>query len=155
MAGQHVESRVKELLEPLANSQNATIEDVDLSNTSMGQILAITVDKDDSLEHLNSEQVANLARAFSKELDKHDPIEGRYTLEVGSPGAEKELTNDRQYRRAIGQKVRVLLRNSHKVEGTLTAVTDDGFTLQTKDGDREIPFDSVHKAHPVVEAPED
>lgn len=155
MAGQDVEQQVKELLEPLATSQDATIEDVDLSNTSMGQILTVIVDKVDATEHLNSEQVANLARAFSKELDKDDPVDGRYTLEVSSPGAEKELTNDRQYRRAIGQKVRVRLRNSDKVEGTIMAVTDDGFTVQTEHGDREIPFDSVRKAHPVAEVPEE
>lgn len=155
MAGQNTEQEVKTLLEPLAQSQDATIEAVNLSRTSMGQVLTIFVDKQTGLEHLNSEQVANLARAFSKELDKHDPIEGRYTLEVSSPGAERQLTNDRQYRRAIGQKVKVVLRNSDKVQGTLVGVDDNGITLETDHGKRTIGFNDVRKARPVVEAPED
>lgn len=155
MPAQDIANQVKELLEPLAASQNATVQAVTLNRTSMGQILAVTVDDKRGLENLNSEQVANLAREFSKALDKHDPVDGRYTLEVSSPGAESELTNDRQYRRAIGRTVKVVLRHDKKAQGTLTNVTDNGFTLETADGDRTINFDDVVKAHPVAEAPEE
>ena len=39
MVGQNTEQEVKTLLEPLAQSQDATIEAVNLSRTSMGQVL--------------------------------------------------------------------------------------------------------------------
>ncbi len=155
MNDQDVVNRLHALLDPLAESQNAVVEDIKFNRATTPQTVVITVDMTTGVTNLSSDQVADLARAFSKELDKHDPIEGPYHLEVSSPGAERQLTNDRQYRRAVGKTVKVELRDGDKVQGTMSAVDDNGFTLQTNHGERKIGFDSVRKASPVAATPED
>ncbi len=155
MTDENVVEQLKALLQPLADSQDSEIVDIQFNRATTPQTVVITVDTALGVTNLSSDQVASLARAFSKELDKHDPIEGAYTLEVTSPGAETQLTNDRQYRRAIGRTVQVRLRDSDKVEGVMTSVDDDGFTLKTSHGDRKISFDQVRKARPVADTPRD
>ncbi len=155
VANENVENQVEELLAPLAKAQNSVIENVSLTGSGNNQVLRVTVDLERAGANLSSDQVAQLAREFSLALDKHDPIDGAYTLEVTSPGADRQLTNLRQYRRSVGRAVKVVLRNDDKVDGTITAVETDGFTVEGSHGKRTIPFDDVKKAHLVVETPQE
>ena len=153
MAKDDVEKQVEELLAPLAKAQNSVVDNVSLTGSGNNKVLSVTVDLERPGADLSSDQVAQLAREFSLALDKHDPIEGGYTLEVSSPGADRQLTNLRQYRRSVGRAAKVVLRDDDKVTGTITAVESDGFTIEGPHGKRSIPFDDVKKARLVVETP--
>lgn len=155
MANENVENQVEELLVPLAKAQNAVVDNVSLTGSGNSQVLTVTVDLERAGADLSSDQVAQLAREFSLALDKNDPIEGAYTLEVTSPGADRQLTNLRQYRRSVGKAVKVVLKDDDKVDGTISAVETDGFTVVGDHGERTIPFDDVKKAHLVVETPQE
>ncbi len=155
MTQTNVESQVEEMLAPLAAAQNTVIDNVTLSGSGNNQVLSIVVDLDRAGADLSSDQVASLAREFSLALDKKDPIDGPYTLEVTSPGADRQLTNLRQYRRSVGRAVKVVLKDHDKVNGVITAVGSDGFTIQSGDHERTVPFDDVKVAHLVVETPKE
>ncbi len=155
MGNEKVESQVEELLAPLAAAQNAVVEGVSLTGEGNNQVLTVTVDMERVGADLSSDQVAQLAREFSLALDKKDPIDGAYTLEVTSPGADRQLTNLRQYRRSVGKQVKVVLRNDDKVDGTISEVDLDGFKVETAHGERTVAFDDVKKAHLVVETPQE
>lgn len=155
MANENVENAVEQLLAPLAAAQNSVVENVALTGSGNNQVLTVTVDLERAGADLSSDQVAQLAREFSLALDMHDPIDGAYTLEVTSPGADRQITNLRQYRRSVGKAVKVVLKNDDKVDGTITAVEDDGFTVDGPHGTRTIPFDDVKKTHLVVETPKE
>ncbi|WP_164996659.1 ribosome maturation factor RimP [Actinomyces minihominis] len=153
MTGNSVENQVEQLLAPLAEAQNAVVDAVALTGSGNSQVLTVTVDLERVGANLSSDQVASLAREFSRALDEHDPIEGAYTLEVTSPGADRELTNLNQYHRSVGREVKVVLKNKDHVQGQMTAVDNDGFTVEGPDGARTIAFDDVKKAQLVVETP--
>lgn len=155
MTNENVAEQLTALFQTLAAPHGAVVENVTLDQSSSPQVLAVTVDTATGLETLSSNQVADLARAFSKELDKVDPFEGKYMLEVGSPGAERQMLALRDYQRNVGRTVRVELKDSHKVRGTLHEVTESGFTLETSDGDRLIIFEDVQGAWPVAELPKE
>ena len=42
--------------------------------------------------------ITPLTRAISRALDEHDPIDGRFTLEVSSPGLERSLRTPAHFR---------------------------------------------------------
>ena len=146
-------SKVKEIVDPLAADQGALVENVTYNPGSNPPALAIIVDRTDGIESLSSDQVANLARLFSKALDAADPIADQYNLEVSTPGAESALTTDRQYRRNVGRTIRVRLRDGDKLEGALANVTDDGVVLDVDGKKNSYPFDKIRSARVIAQVP--
>jgi ribosome maturation factor RimP len=73
-------------------------------------------------------------KALGPALDVADPFPHAYTLEVSSPGLDRPFKRIRDYRRAIGKRVTVKLREpldgQWRLVGTLTDVTDDCVTLE-------------------------
>jgi ribosome maturation factor RimP len=100
------------------------------------------------------DMLALATRLISRELDHADPIPGRYTLEVSSPGLERTLRTPAHFRRSIGSDVAVRLRDvssdERRVHGVLTAAGDDTFSVTTPAGTvREIGYDQVDRARTV------
>lgn len=153
-AGQ-VTNNIKALLAPLAADQDALVEDVTYDPETNPPVLAITVVRKDAVESLKADQVANLARLFSKALDDADPIEDGYTLEVSTPGAEGAIITEEQWRRAVGRLVRITRSNNHKVQGRLLKIERDSIILHVDNGDEEIPFSKIRSARGVVELPKE
>lgn len=148
-------SKVKETLGPLAADQGALVEDVVFNTGATPPVLAVTVDRTDGIESLSSEQVANLARLFSKALDDNDPITVQYNLEVSTPGAESALTTERQYRKNVGRTVRLRLRDGDRIEGKLASVTDDGVVMDVDGKENAYSFDKIRSARAVAQLPQE
>jgi ribosome maturation factor RimP len=75
-------------------------------------------------------------------LDELDPIEGRYSLEVSSPGVERTLRLPAHFLKAVGETVSVKTRpqvpGERRLRGRLVAADDDGFDLETEGGSGRI-----------------
>jgi ribosome maturation factor RimP len=56
---------------------------------------------------MDVEDCARLSRALSEFLDREDPIEGEYVLEVSSPGIDRPLTRITDYARWAGNEARL------------------------------------------------
>ena len=72
---------------------------------------------------------SHLPQALSDLLDEADPIEGSYTLEVGSAGAERVLKRPADFQRYLGSPVLVKLYRKpvdgrKEFPGTLTAYNE-------------------------------
>lgn len=91
-------------------------------------------------------QLAAVNRLVSPILDQHDPIPGRYTLEVSSPGLERPLRRPEHYRRAIGEDVIVKMvptAEARRVKGRLVAITSEADSLSDDESDILITVDVV------------
>lgn len=78
-------------------------------------------------------------------------FQGRYLLEVSSPGLDRPLKTPKDFGRVLGQKIRVVCQNaaiSHEpLVGKLNAVTELEIELETKNGARHaIPLKDISKA---------
>ncbi len=106
---------VAELLEPVVASLGVELVDVDFN----GGVLKVTVDKKGGI---NTDSLATVNRTISPILDQHDPVPGRYTLEVSSPGVERKLTKPAHFERAVGENVIVKLEpgaDPRRIKGAL------------------------------------
>jgi ribosome maturation factor RimP len=56
---------------------------------------------------MDVEDCARLSRALSEFLDREDPIEGEYVLEVSSPGIDRPLTRISDFARWAGHEARL------------------------------------------------
>jgi ribosome maturation factor RimP len=77
----------------------------------------------------------------------------QYSLEVSSPGPQRPLTKPDHFRRFIGRKARVRLReprDGHKsYTGELVGASDDEVTVAAEDGVVAIPYSEINRSHLV------
>ena len=91
-----------------------------------------TVERSDGTS-IDIDAIAEATRIVSRELDVHDPIPSRYTLEVSSPGLERPLRTPAHFLRAVGQQVAVRtnpgVEGDRRVTGLLTTADDTGIVV--------------------------
>ena len=110
----------------------------------------VTVTRDGGVD---LDTLAEASAALSRWLDEHDPMPGRYTLEVSSPGLERRLRTPAQFRGAVGETVTLRIVPTGdaavRVPVTRSAATDDGVELSTETGTRAARYDEVERARTV------
>ena len=95
-------------------------------------------------------------RAIDEPLDELDPIDCSYTLNVSSPGLDRPLKLERDYKRNLNKKILVKLYkpldNKKSYEGILTAYDNETLSITTKKGET-ITFNKkdTAKVEPIIE----
>jgi ribosome maturation factor RimP len=145
-------SRVRDLIAPIASDLGLDIYDVELR----GGMLRITLDTPaESDRGPTLDTLALASRLMSKELDQHDPIPSRYTLEVTSPGVERTMRLPEHFQRAVGKLVAIRLSNveadQRRLEGEIVAADDDAVTIRGAEGERAIRYGDIDRARAVFE----
>jgi ribosome maturation factor RimP len=78
-----------------------------------------------------------VSRQVSATLDVHDPIQGRYTLEVSSPGIDRPLYTPEQFARFVGHQAKLQVNlpidGRRRFQGPIRAV-DNGTISVEQDG---------------------
>ncbi len=138
--------QVSALVEPLCTAAGVDLYDVEQA----GPILRVLVEKAGGID---VEVLGQLSHAVSAALDEADPIPGRYTLEVSSPGLERPLRVPRHFTAAVGQRVklRTVARQDgpRRLEGELVAADDENATIEV-DGERHVvPLAQIERARTV------
>jgi ribosome maturation factor RimP len=151
-----IPERVTELAQPVALAAGAEIVDVEWH----GGLLRVVVDQPGGV---TTDTLATVNRQLSTLLDQHDPVPGRYTLEVTSPGVERPLSRPDHWVRAVGEDVIVKLAPDHDVrrlKGRLTAVVEGVASIEVVEVDgidqaevtsRQVALADVASARTVFE----
>jgi ribosome maturation factor RimP len=101
------------------------------------------------------DNIALVSRLVSRELDHNDPMPGRYTLEVTSPGLERPLRTADHFRREVNKVVSVRLREAvdgrRRLQGTLLRADEHGCVVCLEDTGTEIAvtYDRIERAKTV------
>ena len=136
-----------ELAAPVAAEQGCTIWDVEYVKEAGTWYLRVLLDKEGGVDILDCEAIS---RKVSDLLDEADPIEGSYTLEVGSAGAERALRRPGDFARFMGSPVTVRLyrnRDGRKeFAGTLTGYDEGTGAVTVRIGDNETTYDKADTA---------
>ncbi|MEU9154910.1 ribosome maturation factor RimP [Streptomyces sp. NPDC048417] len=147
--------RLRELLEPLVTSQGLDLEEIAVDSVGRKRVLRVVVDSDTGAD---LDQIADVSRELSAKLDDSDAMgAGEYTLEVGTPGAERPLTEHRHYVRAVDRLVRFQLAEGGELVARILDVDDEGLDLEVpgvkgrKATTRRLGFAEIDKARVQVE----
>jgi ribosome maturation factor RimP len=131
--------RVTAIVEPIAADLQLEVYDIE----RRGGTIRVTLDTPaGSAAGVNLDELALATRLISRQMDEVDPVAGHYTLEVTSPGLERQLRTAAHFQREIGKRVTVRLTDPaadpRRIDGQLIAADDTTATLLLDSGDESV-----------------
>lgn len=131
-----------ELAAPAVAEAGCTLWDVEYVKEGGTWYLRVLLDKEGGVDILDCEAVS---RKLSDLLDEADPIEGSYTLEVGSAGAERALKRPGDFEKFMGSPVLVKLYRAldgrKEIPGVLTAYDPESGAVTVEAGGAPQTFE--------------
>lgn len=147
-----VADQVLQLVQPIAESMNLHVLEVLYEKKFDGMNLTVIIDKEGGVSINDCEA---LHRAIDQPLDELDPIDVAYTLNVSSPGLDRPLKLEWDYKRNLGKKITVKLYKpldgKKTFNGVLDSYDENSFVLDT--GSKKITFIKKETAQvlPIIE----
>jgi ribosome maturation factor RimP len=146
------QTQVIELLDGEFARAGYEIEDVVIDPRARPPRITVIADGDTALD---LDTIGELSRSASTLLDAVKSIDGRYVLEVSSPGVDRPLTSEKHFRRARGRKVEIALADGTQVTGRVGEMSDNTLLLVVRDARdwtvRPVPIGEIVKAVVQVE----
>ena len=135
---------VSTLALPYVEARGCTLWDVEYVKEAGTWYLRLYIDKPGGVSIDDCEAVS---RPVSDALDEVDPIEGSYTFEVSSAGADRVLRKPEHFAAYLGSEVEVKLYRPaggrKSWVGELLSYADGGVTIQTPTGEKEFTKQDV------------
>jgi ribosome maturation factor RimP len=149
------ENKIYAMLSPVVDDLGYCLVSVKITGDERDTILQILAE-DPETGSITLDECAHISRALSATLDVEDPIQGRYNLEVSSPGLDRPLTCYEDFRRFAGRDVKLELdkpfQGQKRFRGVIDPSGDEGYIrITTKRDTYELPFASITHARLVVD----
>jgi ribosome maturation factor RimP len=141
---------IEETVAPVIDDHGLELVDLDWRALRPRGLLRLYVDKPGGVGVADCER---LSRELGDVLDAAAVIDGGYDLEVSSPGLDRQLKKDREYRWAIGKQVRCWLAGGAEYHGRLTEVAPERLVLEQNGHRTELGRAQVTKARLEAEVP--
>ncbi len=140
------------LVRPVVESAGLELWEVTFRKEGGRMVLRVAVDREGGVD---LDTIAELSDRLSRRLDLEDFGRGRYELEVGSPGLERVLREPEQFRRSIGQIVKVKtvepVEGSTVHRGELVSADAEAIVVATDGGEQRVPYANIASARTVFE----
>ena len=141
---------IEQLIAPTIGAMGFELWGIDTSGVGSHERVCVYIDSDSGIAIQDCEAVSH---QLSGLLDVDDSFNESYTLEVSSPGLDRILFKDDQFRMNIGQwlniRLEVPLNGRRRVEGLLVGM-ENGELVLTADADEySIPLERVRRARIV------
>jgi ribosome maturation factor RimP len=142
--------KIRELVEPTVQQLGYDLVAVEWLGGTHGMLLRLSVE---GPKGISAGQCAAVSRAVSPILEAEDPIGGKYTLEVSSPGMKRPVQRPADFERFQGYALKIRLEAGparRRYSGTLVGF-EDGDVLMQVDGERmRFASDAIERAHLVL-----
>lgn len=123
---------VTELVTPIVNEMGLELVDIEYKKEGSNWFLRVFIDNE--VGNIDIEDCALVSEKLSQKLDESDPIPTAYFLEVSSPGAERPLRNDKDFKKAVGRHVHITtkepIEGATVFEGELVSFEDGKLTVK-------------------------
>ncbi|MCP3857255.1 MAG: ribosome maturation factor RimP [Actinomycetia bacterium] len=151
-----VVSEVERIAVPIIENLGAELVDIQYTHS----VLRLSIDMEGGV---STNVLARASRMISRTLDEDDPIPGKYTLEVSSPGVERPLRSAEHWEKAVGETVSIKLTPGSDVrrligellsvsasEVDLSVTSVDGTDLPEAES-RTVALADINKARTVYD----
>jgi ribosome maturation factor RimP len=140
------------LVRPVVERAGLELVDIVFRRESGRRVLSVVVDRDGGVD---LDTIAELAEKVSRRLDVEGFAPGPYSLEVSSPGIERPLKRPPEFRRRVGEMVKVKTRSPIEgrtnITGALVSTDDDAIVIAAEGGELRVPYAEIASARTVVD----
>jgi len=104
----------------------------------------------DKPEGISIAECASISRVIEREIDAKGLFAQGYTLEVASPGLDRLLKTQLDFKRVLGKEVILTYdtggNHIEKIEGIIEEAAKDFLSINLKDNKENIKYLSIKKA---------
>lgn len=148
--------RVRSAAERVTSGRGFELVDVELSQGKGSHLVRVFVDKPGGI---GLDDLQSVSEEVSAILDALDPVPGSYTLEVSSPGLDRPLRSEAEYRRFAGRLAEVSsyepIDGRRHWTGRIVSCADGVLTLslEKEKTTARVPFTKISHGRLEVEFP--
>jgi ribosome maturation factor RimP len=153
--------QIRAIAERVATANGLELFDLQLTRESPGWVVRVTIDRPGPAatpeDSVGIEDCATVSRELSTILDVDDPLDRAYTLEVTSPGLDRPLRHEADFRRFAGRTASIVLEaplnGQTFYSGRIEAVEDGHVVLLVGKRNRahRIPLGGIKRARLEVD----
>ena len=141
-------NEIQEIARKIIEAEGLELVDLEYKPGRARSLLRIYIDKESGVTLSECESVS---RQLSAILDVKDLLQSAYVLEVSSPGLDRPLRTDRDYRRELGRMLKVNLvadseGKSEQFSGKLLEATEEVVLIEEGGRTKSIPRSSIKRA---------
>lgn len=151
---QALRAQLRSLFEPVVLRNACELVALELTNEHGSDVVRIFIDAPGGV---TVRDCSRTSHALSALLDVHDPMPGKYRLEVSSPGADRPVETDADLVRFKGFRARVRLsprEGRRRFTGVLGGLDGGDVLLQVGDDLRRFPRTDVDQVRLVLDPEE-
>lgn len=142
--------RIRGVLEPILRLLGCELIDIRFLNEQGRWLLRVYIDREGGV-------TLDDCRRVSREIETPLEIEGlipiRYDLEVSTPGLDRPLVKESDYKKFVGREVKIRLENpienQRNFKGILEGIEGGMVMIQSEGRSRQLPFREIKRAHLV------
>lgn len=144
----NITEQIEKIILPVSERENVEIVDIEYVKENGQNILRIYID---SSEGINLDLCTKMSHLFGDEIDKKDPINEHYVLEISSPGIDRILKKEKDFLRfkdfCIKVTTTVAINGQKHFKGVLVAVENNKIVVDdVTNGIVEIEIINITKA---------
>lgn len=149
-----LEHRIAQIVEPVVAGEGFHLVQVRMTSEAGSSVLQILIENP-ATRNIGIEDCARLSRDLAAHLDVEDPIQGRYRLEVSSPGIERPLTRPKDFSDFAGFEAKFEIfpprGDQKRFRGFIREADNEIVRIETEDqGMVELDMDAIQKAKLVL-----
>ncbi len=149
---QSVVDRVVDLAQSLTEDAAFELVDVVFASERGRWVLRVYIDKEGGV---TLDDCAKFSRELGTLVDVQEIIDHPYALEVSSPGLDRPLKKEKDFRRAVGMKVRIKtiapIEGQKRIVGQLQEVREGMLVLLVEDKHIPVSMADIERANLVYE----
>ena len=142
--------QIEEVVQPVLLDHGLTLVDLEFRPRRPRGVLRLFVDKPGGV---GIDDCQRVSREVGDVLDASALIEEAYDLEVSSPGLDRQLRKDREFRWAVGKRLQCWLAGGEEVRGRLVGIDGGLLVLEQNGGETKLDRASITKAKLDADVP--
>ena len=145
-----------ELFEPVVAGMGFDLIEIEHFPNPKHGVLRLYIDTPaDSDKGVVIEDCSAVSRQISALIDVEDPVNGKFNLEVSSPGLDRPLRRLQDFQRFIGAQVKIKtampLEGQRNFKGRMLEASEDRLVIETDEEELSLPMSAIDKARIVPE----
>ncbi len=142
---QIMEEKLTLMIDPTVTEYGCELVELQYVQRKARALVRVLVDKQGGV---TVDDCAAISHRISFLMDTSDPLDGQFILEVSSPGLDRPLTTPADFRRKVGELVKLSLKNetgNGGPQGQIMGVSDTAVTLRTEAGEEHYRLTDIIK----------